>query len=148
MKNPNPIETPSSRAKRTLSKRVKKPTVSNKLSAPKLSVPLTLSDPPDPPSPFKHINATEQIKGSTGGGGTGLFFKNIFTVVTPSSKEFNLTFAPLANSEIVTWNGLVLVPGGSFDYIVVAIPTNQVQLSGSIVLNVGDTIMVSYSYTV
>ena len=54
----------------------------------------------------------------------------------------------MANSEIVTWNGLVLVPGVSFDYIVVTIPTNQVQLSGSIVLNVGDTIMVSYSYTV
>jgi len=180
-----PIETPSHRAKRTLSRRVKKPVVSNKLSAPKLSMPLTL-DPPDPPQiPFKYINAPEQIRGNVGSGGvaslqidsnpsitgeiqfvsgtnitldqtgqvitinstggSGSYFKDIFTVTVPSNKEFDLSYAPIANSEIVSWNGIVLAPGVSNDYIVVTSPTNQVQLSGSIVLTVGDIITVSYA---
>jgi len=186
MKDPKPsIETPSHRAKRTLSKRVKKvqPIIAPKLS--KEEVKLTLDPSNPPPVPFKHINAPEQIRGNVGSGGvaslqidsnpsitgnvqlvsgtniilsqvgqvvtinstasTGLFVKDIFTVTVPSNKEFNLSYAPIANSEIVSWNGLVLAPGGSKDYIIVTTPVNQVQLSGSIVLNIGDIITVSYA---
>jgi len=65
----SPIETPSHRAKRTLSRRVKKvqPVVELKLS--RESISLTLDPPDPPPIPFKHINAPEQIRGNVGSGG-------------------------------------------------------------------------------
>jgi hypothetical protein len=185
----SPIETPSHRAKRTLSRRVKKvrSVVELKLSKEEIKFKL---DPPDPPPiPFKHINAPEQIRGNVGSGGVaslqidsnpsltgeiqlvsgtnitlsqtgqvitistspGLisYSKDSFTVTVPSNKQFNLSHIPVANSEIVTWNGMVLRPGIPTDpyddYIVVTIPTPKVELSGAIVLHVGDIITVSYA---
>lgn len=147
-KIPKSTETPIDRAKRIIAKRPKN--IHNQIST-KFSLPLEItkykSGPPDPPPvPFKHINAGEQIRGSSGGGSSGLYFKDLFTVTDPSNKEFNLSFKPTSNSEIVSWNGQVLSPGVSNDYIVVVNPTNQVQLSGYIVLHIGDIITVSYTY--
>jgi hypothetical protein len=71
--------------------------------------------------------------------------QDLFTVTDPTNKEFDLSYQPVGNSTIVSWNGQVLRPGVTNDYIVVTNPTNQVQLSGLIILHVGDTIMVSYA---
>lgn len=99
---------------------------------------------------FTNVNITVNAKGlitaaSSGVSPSANYQKDLFTVTIPSDLEFDLSYAPILNSEIVSWNGVVLRPGVSNDYIIVTVPAPQLQLSGAIVLNVNDTIMVSYA---
>jgi hypothetical protein len=99
MKDPKPsIETPSHRAKRTLSKRVKKvqPIIAPKLS--KEEVKLTLDPSNPPPVPFKHINAPEQIRGNVGSG--NLSWANTLSI-TRMTLNGNLSFTNTATEGIL-----------------------------------------------
>lgn len=87
--------------------------------------------------------ASITISSSGGGGGGGSFAVDIFPITVPSLLQYNLSYTPITNSEKVSWNGLVLVPGVTNDYIIVG---NQLQLVAGIVLKVGDVILVSYSH--
>ena len=147
MKNSDKIESPSSRAKRTLSRRVRKSASSAVKDTPKLPkekmMPLGGGDPPPPQIPFKYINAPEQLRGNSPSGSVS-FQQDLFDVLTPASPYvLILTSTPLPKSEHVSWNGLVLRPGSLNDYTIVG---NVITLNVSIVVRVGDEFLVSYSY--
>jgi hypothetical protein len=145
MKDSKPTETPSHRAKRTLSRRPKKVVASEKFAVLKvLSTKLTSSGPSDPPIPFQHINGTEQIRNLPSGGGSGNWAQDLFDVLTPVSPYIlTLTYVPLVQSELVSWNGLVLRPGVLNDYVIAG---NIITLNINIVVRVGDGFLVSYQH--
>lgn len=74
----------------------------------------------------------------------GTFSKDFVTVASPVSDHvITLSHTPIVNSEIVTWQGIILTPHSGIDYTILG---NVVTLSGSITLTVGDELQVSYSY--
>lgn len=77
------------------------------------------------------------------GGGAGSFAKDLFTVVNPLDKNLVLANTPIANSENVAWNGLVLEPGVGNDYIIVG---NTITINASIVLTTGDKFVILYAF--
>lgn len=78
-----------------------------------------------------------------GGGGTGNYAKDLFVVSNPLDKALVLGNTPIANSEVVSWNGLILKPGISFDY---TISGNTVTLTGGVTLTNGDELMAVYAH--
>lgn len=78
-----------------------------------------------------------------GGGGSTSFAQDAFVVAVPANKNFVLSNTPTSNSQIVTWNGVVLTEGAGNDYTVSG---STVTLSASIVLTIGDQILVAYAF--
>lgn len=71
------------------------------------------------------------------------YAKDLFTVVSPIPDHILLlSSAPLANSEIVGWNGLILRPGAGNDY---TISGSTIVLNAGITLTIGDQIVVVYA---
>lgn len=77
------------------------------------------------------------------GGGAGSYGKNLKVVVNPLDKTVPLSFTPISNSEVVSWNGLMLKPGVSNDY---TISGSTVTLNGGVVLTIGDELQVVYAH--
>ena len=69
--------------------------------------------------------------------------KEFLVVTNPAVHIITLLHSVITDSEIVSWNGVVLVPGITEDYTVSG---NTITLSASINLNIDDQIMVTYSY--
>jgi hypothetical protein len=97
--------------------------------------------PPDPPVPFKHLNAEEQIRGSVGS--VVNYQQDLFDVSDPTNHTLTLTFIPISSSETISWNGLVLRPGIANDYV---ISGNTITLNAGMSLTVGDGFLAKYSY--
>jgi len=79
----------------------------------------------------------------SGGGGIGSYGRDLVVVVNPLDKTVPLSFTPVSNSEVVSWNGLVLKSGVSNDY---TISGSTVTLNGGITLTIGDELQVVYAY--
>lgn len=78
------------------------------------------------------------------GGGSSSFDKTLVTVSNIiTDKIINLANTPVANSEFVAWNGLLLRPGASNDYTITG---STVTLNAGITLTIGDEILVVYAF--
>lgn len=88
-------------------------------------------------------DGTKTVVNIPSGGGTGNYAKALYTVVNPLDKTFSLANTPISNSEIVSWNGLLLKPGGSNDY---TISGSTVTLNSGVSLTVGDELLIVYAY--
>jgi hypothetical protein len=78
-----------------------------------------------------------------GGGGVGSYGRDLVVVVNPLDKTIPLSNTPISNSEVVSWNGLILKPGVSNDY---TISGSTVTLNSAVTLTIGDELQVVYAY--
>lgn len=79
---------------------------------------------------------------SSSGSGATTYERDLFVIASLPTTILTLSSTPVVNSETVVWNGVTLRPGAGNDY---TISGNVITLSGSLVLTVNDTFMVSYS---
>ena len=90
------------------------------------------------------LSQVGQVVTITSTGSLGVWAQDLFDVLTPVSPYvLTLTYTPIALSEIISWNGLVLRPGSLNDYV---ISGNVITLNISIVVKVGDGFLVSYQH--
>jgi hypothetical protein len=59
------------------------------------------------------------------------------------SNVFTLTFTPFSNSQIVFFNGIGLVSGAGYDYVLIG---TTLTLNAGIILKAGDQILVVYTH--
>jgi len=88
-------------------------------------------------------NGSKSVVTIPGGGGVGSYGKDLVVVVNPLDKTIVLSNTPLSNSEVVSWNGLILKPGVSNDY---TISGSTVTLNSGVTLTIGDELQVVYAY--
>lgn len=77
------------------------------------------------------------------GGGSVSYARTLKVVINPLDKIISLSFTPVSNSEVVSWNGLELRPGLSNDY---TISGSTVTLNGEVNLTIGDELQVVFAH--
>jgi hypothetical protein len=87
------------------------------------------------------VDLAQEVLNAIGTG--GLRNTEIFIYTLSMSNTFILQHAPVGNTEVFSWNGLLLTPGVSNDFTVSG---TSVTLNASIILTVGDIITFRYGY--